>query len=159
VRAREPSEVQLQISLAQRLCWQCRPGVIWFHCPNGELRDKVAAAKLKAMGVRAGVADLIFIWAATRDLPLSLRRRKLRVGDGIVLREQFIKVLFLELKSRTGRQSPEQRQFQTDCGAIGCHYALADNIDQAVELLQQHEILPRPRNKGGDNNEYRGAER
>lgn len=36
------------------------PDVKWaFHCPNGEKRDKATAAKLKRMGVRAGVPDIL----------------------------------------------------------------------------------------------------
>jgi hypothetical protein len=138
IRAPEPKELQLHIALAERLRWQVRPGVIWMHIPNGELREDALGAKLKAMGVRPGVADLMFIW---RDKAAALD------------------LLFLELKARRGRQTPAQKQFQTDCGVINVRYEIRSDIDSAVELLQQHEILPRPRNKGGDNNEYRGAER
>ena len=36
------------------------PDVKWaFHTPNGEKRDKATAAKLKRMGVRAGVPDVL----------------------------------------------------------------------------------------------------
>lgn len=31
------------------------------HCPNGEKRDKATAARLKRMGVRAGVWDVEFL--------------------------------------------------------------------------------------------------
>ncbi len=31
-----------------------------YHVPNGELRDKITAAKLKAMGVVPGIPDIVF---------------------------------------------------------------------------------------------------
>jgi hypothetical protein len=34
-------------------------GVLWFHCPNGGHRNVAEAAKLKAMGVKAGVPDVL----------------------------------------------------------------------------------------------------
>jgi hypothetical protein len=34
-------------------------GVFWFHCPNGGSRNKAEAAKLKSMGVKAGVPDVL----------------------------------------------------------------------------------------------------
>ncbi len=33
----------------------------WFHVPNGGLRNKVVAAKLKRQGVKKGVLDVIII--------------------------------------------------------------------------------------------------
>lgn len=36
------------------------PELYWmFHCPNGGKRDKATAAKLKMMGVKPGVPDII----------------------------------------------------------------------------------------------------
>lgn len=40
------------------------PALKWaFHVPNGEKRDKATAAKLKEMGTKPGVPDVIFPWA------------------------------------------------------------------------------------------------
>ena len=42
-----------------RLMERRYPELRWlYHVPNGELREPATAAKLKAMGVRAGVPDL-----------------------------------------------------------------------------------------------------
>jgi hypothetical protein len=130
----EPKEHLLQISLVDRLNWQCRKDVVYFHCPNGELRDKRTAAKLKAMGVRPGVADLIFIWGELVAVPnLMILPR----------------VLFLELKRRGEKQSPVQQLFEAECKRVGCDYAVADNIDDAVSILQHFNILPRPKSDSG----------
>lgn len=126
VRAPRPSEVQIQIALIERLRWQCRPDIIYFHVPNGEVRDKRTAAKLKAMGVKPGVADLLFLWwAAVADTHYAC-----------------VEVLFLELKAHGRKQSLAQKDFQTDVCTIGCHYEVADSIDAAVAILQRYYILP-----------------
>lgn len=54
---RTPSEHEEQVLFVQ---WFRRqfPGVMIFAIPNGGLRGKIAAAKLKAEGVTAGVPDL-----------------------------------------------------------------------------------------------------
>ena len=38
-RAPDPSELQIQISLIKRLGYMALPGCVYFHVPNGELRD------------------------------------------------------------------------------------------------------------------------
>lgn len=36
-------------------------GSFWFHCPNGGSRNCIEAAKLKAMGVKAGIPDCMIL--------------------------------------------------------------------------------------------------
>jgi hypothetical protein len=36
-------------------------GAFWFHCPNGGSRNGIEAAKLKAMGVKAGIPDCLIL--------------------------------------------------------------------------------------------------
>lgn len=117
VRALEPSELQIQIALVARLRLLCKPGVIFYAVPNGELRDKQVAAKLKACGVRPGVSDLVFDIAGQAPL-------------------------YLELKTRRGRQSEAQQEFQREVQAIGRRYEIANSIDEAVRILQDYGILP-----------------
>jgi len=72
---------------------------VWFHCPNGEKRDKVTAAKLKKMGVRPGVADFIMLLTSGRALAV-------------------------ELKTLKGRQSEDQQGFQASWEANGGAYVI-----------------------------------
>ena len=116
----EPSEVQFQIALNEHLAWRKRPGVVHFHVPNGEERDKRVAAKLKAMGVLPGVADLVFV---------SI--------DGC----GRLRVLFLELKAKGRKPTLVQREFAEAVRTAGAEYAVADNIDAALELLREHGII------------------
>jgi hypothetical protein len=126
IRPPPPSELQIQISLIAQLrqAQRIRPGVIYFHVPNGELRDKRSAAKLRAMGVRAGVADLIFIWNA----PVH--------GD-----PRRVRILFLELKAPGRKETPLQTLFADEASTIGCDYAKADSIDDAITILQGFGLL------------------
>jgi hypothetical protein len=118
VQPRAPSEFQIQVALIARLRLQCRPNILYFHCPNGELRDKRAAAKLKAMGVLPGVADLQFIFPVAQPN------------------------LFLELKARRRKLSSDQDAFRSRVRSAGHHYEMADNIDDAVRILVKYNVLP-----------------
>lgn len=120
VQRLDPSELQIQISLIENLKIRCRPGVTYFHVANGEERDPRVAAKLKAMGVLPGVADLVFVW----------------FDDGL-------KLLFLELKRRRAKLGPEQVAFADRMRAAGAIYDTADNIDAALDILRRHGILKR----------------
>ena len=41
---------------------QRRLAAVWFHVPNGGGRSPIEASIFKGLGVKAGVADLIFLW-------------------------------------------------------------------------------------------------
>jgi hypothetical protein len=132
VRVRDPLEDQIQTSLVAHLHLRCRPGVIWFHVPNGGYRYKTTGAWLKAMGVRAGVADLIFIWKPGVEQRWEQPEQP----------PHMVHVLCLELKVRGKKQRPEQEQFQTECGVVGAIYEMADNIDDALAIVKKYGIIP-----------------
>jgi hypothetical protein len=88
--------------------------------PNGEERNKVIAAKLKAMGTLPGVADLVFIWMTDR-----------------------IRILFLELKRRGKPLSPEQYAFCLKIREVGAVYDIADTAAGAIDILQRYGLLRR----------------
>ena len=123
VKAPAPSEVQVQAALVRHLQFRARPDLVYFHVPNGELRDKRAAAKLKAMGVLPGVSDLVFVWydyAADR-----------------------LKNLYLELKTRGRKQSAEQQDFAAAIAAVHADYVCVHNLDAALDTLKQLGLLQR----------------
>lgn len=114
----EPSELQIQISLAARLRFQCKPGIVWWHCPNGELREDSHGAKLKAMGVRPGVSDLQFVFPCAAPN------------------------LFLELKARGRGLTENQKLFRDLVRAAGHKYEWTDSIDDAIRILRNYNVLP-----------------
>jgi hypothetical protein len=112
-------ECKFQMNLIEFLKLQARKEIEYFHVPNGEQRDKRQGAKLKAMGVRPGVSDLIFIMHDTSEVP----------------------VLFLELKVRNGKLTDDQKHFRDRVTVLGYVYEWADSFDEAVRILRKHHVL------------------
>jgi hypothetical protein len=125
-RTYDPAELEIHISLVARCRLQVPKHVLWYHIPNGELREDAAGAKLRAMGTLAGAGDLFFQW---RDPFPDGEKRS----------------LYLELKSRTGRLSEDQKQFRDRAIAAGAEYAVANSIDEAVNVLIGCGLLPAER--------------
>lgn len=121
---RKVSERSIQYALVDRLRLMAPPDVLFLAIPNGELRDlailngekRVAAGKLRAMGVRNGASDLLIIKAG--------------------------RALFLELKRQGQKPRPDQLEFQTAAESAGAEYAYCDTLDGAVALLVERGILP-----------------
>ena len=80
-----------------------------FAVPNGGLRTKREAVKLKATGVRAGVSDLIVI--------------------------QPNRVLFVELKKTNGRQSDNQKEFENIVNNLGFEYYVVRSLEEFKSIL------------------------
>lgn len=100
-------EEELQRAVVSLLIY-CRPQCPWFAVPNQRgTRKRYEAEILKAMGVRAGVADLIF----------------LNVG-------------VIELKATKGKLSPAQEAFRDECFACGVNWALCRSLDDVVYTLR-----------------------
>src|SRR3990167_6040993 len=96
------SEHDVQIAVADALRLFVKPGIVWYHCPNGSFRNKREAAKLKAYGVLPGVPDLCFV------LPPN--------GQAA----------YLELKAPKGCLSSGQEAFRDKAVAAGAKWATAN---------------------------------
>jgi hypothetical protein len=91
------------------------PELEWmFAIPNGGLRDKIVAARMKAEGVRAGVSDIF--------LPAARGRYH---------------GLFIEMKApgKLSGESDKQKQFGAHVSEQGYYYRCLDNWDDARELI------------------------
>mgnify|MGYP002718113354 FL=1 len=96
------------------------PALRWLHAqPNGGWRNKTVAAKLKAEGVRAGVHD--YCWP-------------FKSGEH--------SGLYIELKSRTGRPSPEQREFGAFVESQGFKVVYARGWEEAWRAVCEYAGLP-----------------
>lgn len=94
--ARNPSEEAQQTAYFCWISWQVEhtPDLKWaFAIPNGGLRDKITAGKLKAQGVKAGVPDVF--------IPVPKMFNGVRYAG-----------LWLELKKVNGVVSDAQRDWQ-----------------------------------------------
>lgn len=111
----EPSELQIHMSVAAHLRARAKPGTWWAHYPAGELRDERTAHKLKQMGTKPGVPDMLLL-----------------VGG---------KLHGLELKRDGGRLSPEQRACHAEIEAAGGFVATAWCVDTALAILTAWGVL------------------
>lgn len=107
-------EHNIQVAIVQYLRLR---GFEVFAIPNGGRRDAVTGAKLKAEGVSAGVADLIIL---------------LPIGN----------VLFVEVKTAKGRQSPEQKAFQERVESLGFNYVIWRSVEDAEKFINSPMSLP-----------------
>lgn len=86
-----------------------------FAVPNGGSRNKIEAAKLKATGTTPGVADLIFLYPSG---PYPF--------------------LCIEMKISTGRQSPEQKDFQKQVQEAGGKYDICRSLEQFMQTINNY---------------------
>jgi len=97
-----------------------------FHSPNGGSRHVAEATKLKRMGTRQGVPDLL--------LPAPVNRV---TDDGVELVAYF--GLALELKSADGRLRPKQKwwlkRFRENGWAVGVAYSFSEAITILTDYL------------------------
>jgi hypothetical protein len=82
------------------------PSVLAFAVPNGGLRTKAEAARMRWTGVLAGVPDLAVIAPGGR-------------------------VFFLEVKTDAGRLSPDQHAIHDHLIALGTPAAIVRSVDDA----------------------------
>jgi VRR-NUC domain len=108
-------EGQLQAAVFQHLAVRATTGTFAFHCPNGGARSPIEAKILKGQGVVPGVPDVIAI----------------RQGE----------VFAVELKAPGGRLSPAQLECHARLQAAGAKVATAAGIDEAIEQLEQWNLL------------------
>ena len=81
-----------------------------FHVPNGGTRNKIEAAKFKAMGVRPGIPDFLFIFMG------QLYEIELKRADG-------------------GTQSDAQKHVMTLHRMHGAKYYIIDTLEKFKELM------------------------
>jgi hypothetical protein len=85
--------------------------VYWFAVPNQGQRSLRTGARMKAEGMRAGVADICVM------LPEG------ETG-------------WMELKTSKGRQTDEQKGFQAICKRLGHQYAVVRSVEEAEKVLK-----------------------
>ncbi|MDB5607811.1 MAG: hypothetical protein JWP25_4711 [Bradyrhizobium sp.] len=110
-------EQEIHKTVVSHLNARAEPRVFWFHPPNGGKRSVVEAKIFKALGVIAGVPDLII----------------LKAGE----------VFGLELKATRGVLTPSQRLVHAAMREAGAKTAVAHSLDEALVTLEVWGILKR----------------
>lgn len=111
----QQQEEAIHRAVVELLQVSARPGVFWTHMPAGELRTEATGRKLKAMGTKPGVPDLIL------------------VKDG--------HFYGLELKREEGRLSPAQISAHQELAKAGATVAVAYGLDDAIRVLKGWEMV------------------
>lgn len=120
-------EDQIGVALASELrvaTLQGRMRGVWTHVSNEVGFDRSPAARKKAnlryamamaLGLTPGCADYLFLWSD---------------GAGAI-----------ELKSKTGRQTDVQRDFERWCSDQGVPYRVARSVGEALDILIEWGVL------------------
>ena len=125
------SERDIHITICALLDVYAHPRLIWFHPANGEKRNIVTAMRLKKMGVKRGIPDLVF------TLP-----------DG--------RSAYMEIKTTKGRMSDHQKYYRQKCWDMNVPYVLVTNADDAMAILYEWGALLPVAYKRGQRDEPRG---
>lgn len=121
--SRSQPEFRLACVVADYLA-RCVPDLPITHVPLGEQREAVTGARLKRMGARRGWPDYVAAVSPTGRL------------------------LALELKAESGRQSPEQRAVQAALEAAGARYAIIRSLDDLRAVLAELGVSTREHEAG-----------
>lgn len=111
-----PSEHKIQVKLLDYLALAARRDIYYFAVPNQSNRHIQNAVKMKAEGVRSGIADLCFMFPNGR-------------------------VAWLEMKRPGGTLSKTQKTFRDICAALGHTWGTAKSVDEALAILTKWDAL------------------
>jgi hypothetical protein len=114
----DPSEHIIQARLLKILVWAARPEIKIVSVPNAGKRSFIAAAKLKAEGMTAGIPDLMVLFP---------------IDQGAIA--------WLEMKTRSGSLSTVQLGFKAWCERSGHRWAMARSVDEALDVLRGWNAL------------------
>lgn len=98
------------------------PDCLWFAVPNGGHRNKLTAAKLKAEGVKPGVADIIILWRG-RFIAIELKKS--------ANKERGIRKTY---------QSSEQKEWEDEVEECGGLYTVCRTIEEVEDFLRSLQI-------------------
>ncbi|MCA3269201.1 MAG: hypothetical protein ACK5XX_00560 [Holosporales bacterium] len=111
---RGQEEFKFQCVAADYLNRVLPPEVRWLHIPNGEYRTPATAGRLKRMGVKKGVWDIIILHAG--------------------------RSFWCELKATDGDLTDEQEDWGTWFGNNGFHRAVIKTLNELEAFLKANGI-------------------
>ena len=108
-------EADIKRAVADYLQLLENQGELWFERLNsGDFIEARGDTRRRVHGCRRGTADFI----AIRKMP-----------------DDKSEVLFLEIKSTTGRQSPEQKDFENTVKGQRCRYHIIRDLQEVMDFL------------------------
>lgn len=136
IRRRKPinrPEQALQracVGLLERF-YEPMPDVFWTAINPVPAKSKAVAGISKAMGLKPGVPDFIFLRVSA--IPLVW-------PEGPV---QRLHAMMLELKAKGGKLSRNQLDIREKALAMGIHFQTVDNLEDFVGALEDFGIYPK----------------
>lgn len=110
------TEDKLQAAIAAHLTARASSDVLWWHTPNGGSRNAIEAAKLRRMGVKPGIPDLLLL-VGGRLHALELKTAK-------------------QGSRAKGRLSAHQMIVLDAMGRQGVRVAVAYGLDEALAQIE-----------------------
>lgn len=107
-------------------------GIFAHSCPNeADGRSVRTQSQLVGAGLTSGVADMV-VWWATPDW--------IRNGNLPSYRMQPFprEIGYVEFKTPKGRQSDNQKTFQSFCEACGIEYVVIHSVEEMEALIWRH---------------------
>lgn len=111
----EEADIQSEFFSQVKLFFPRIPDKLLFAVPNGGSRNKIEAANLKRQGVKSGIADVILL------IPKS-----------------GFASLCMEFKTKSGKQSSEQKEFQKQAEMCGSKYIIVRSVKQAIDEMKKY---------------------
>ncbi len=112
---RSAPEEKIQEAVARHLNERAADGVVWWHTPNGGKRHVSYAVKLKKLGLKPGVPDIIAVYR----------------GHNYAL----------ELKAPGGRASVAQREMLAALDDNDWFTAICEGLDPALRVLESWGLI------------------
>lgn len=91
----------------------------WSYDASGEYRNEQTGALLKSKGLKPGKADYEFI----------------------TIRNNIAHYIYLEFKTKTGKQSENQKIFEASCTAENQRYHIVRSNQEAIEKLIIENVI------------------
>jgi hypothetical protein len=111
----EEADIQSEFFNQVKIFFPRIPEKLLFAIPNGGSRNKLEAINLKRQGVKRGVADVLLL------IP--------RCGFAS---------LCLEFKTKTGKQSDDQKEFQEQAENCGSKYVIVRSVKDAIDEMKNY---------------------
>jgi hypothetical protein len=118
---RKAPEAAFQIQVARYLAKALPEGFFWTAFPAGG-GGRIRGARLKAMGLKAGVPDMVVFGKDDRDRSIYMERPE---------------VLWLELKAKSGSLSQAQREVHAHLKALGHRVEVAKTLEQVQDAIAE----------------------
>ncbi len=111
----EEADIQSDFFSKVKLFFPAIPEKLLFAVPNGGSRNKLEAINLKRQGVKPGVADVL-----------------------LLIPKGGFASLCIEFKTKTGKQSPDQKEFQRQAQKCGSKYVIVRSVIEAIEEIKDY---------------------